>query len=118
MPALVFAAYHVPGHGPSRLVDTFILSLVFSWLTLRYSFFAPLVLHYVFDAVSTLSLGKLRGIPVEEVAWLHDHFTVLNSTWSILMLIWMASIVVFALARRFGKSATAAQSMAASGRPG
>ena len=103
VPAVVFALYHVPGHGPSRLVDTVILSLVFSWMARRYTFFAPLVMHYVFDAVSTLSLGRMRGIPAQEVAWLGDHFTVLNSTWTILMIAWMAAIVVFAAARRFGE---------------
>jgi Type II CAAX prenyl endopeptidase Rce1-like len=102
VPAVVFAIYHVPGHGPSRLVDTFILSLVFSWMTLRYSFFAPLVMHYVFDAVSTLSLGRMSGIPATEVAWLAEHFTVLNSTWTILMMLWLASIATVVLVRRYG----------------
>ena len=101
VPAAVFALYHVPGHGPSRLVDTVILSLVFSWMARRYTFFAPLVMHYVFDAVSTLSLGKMRGIPAQEVAWLGDHFTALNSTWTILMLMWMAVGVVLALVGRY-----------------
>ena len=101
LPAVVFAAYHVPGHGPSRLADTFILSLVFSWLALRYSFFAPLVLHYVFDAMSTLSFSKVPGIPAGEVAWLGDHVTLLNSTWSILMMLWMVSIAAVALVHRY-----------------
>jgi hypothetical protein len=112
VPSVIFAAYHVPGHGPSRLLDTFILSMAFSWMALRYSFFAPLVMHYVFDAVSTLSLGKMPGIPRPEVAWLADHFTVLNSTWTILMMVWMAAIVVFAMVRRYGaeETGTVAQS--------
>ena len=101
VPSLIFAAYHVPGHGPSRIVDTFILSLVFAWLARRYTFFAPLVLHYVFDAISTLSLGKMPGIPTAEVAWLADHFTVLNSTWTLLMMLWLASILAFALVGRY-----------------
>ncbi len=103
VPSVIFALYHVPGHGPSRLLDTFILSLVFGWMALRYSFFAPLVMHYVLDAVSTLSLGRMRGIPAQEVAWLGDHFTVLNSTWSILMLAWMGTVVVIAVATRFAR---------------
>ncbi len=32
VPSLVFAWYHVPGHGPSRVADTFILSLFFAWM--------------------------------------------------------------------------------------
>jgi hypothetical protein len=43
-------------------------------------------MHDVLDAVSTLSLGKMPGIPRPEVAWLADHFTVLNSTWTILIM--------------------------------
>jgi hypothetical protein len=107
VPAVVFAAYHVPGHGPSRILDTLILSVVFSWMALRYSFFAPLVMHYVLDAVSTLSLGRMPGIPTQEVAWLADHFTLLNSTWTVLMMTWMATVAVFAVARRYARPSTA-----------
>jgi len=101
VPSLVMAAYHVPGHGPSRLVDTFLLSLAFAWMALRYSFFAPLVIHYVFDAVMTMSLGKMPNIPTREVAWLADHAALLNSTWTIALLLWLASIPVTLILRRY-----------------
>jgi hypothetical protein len=96
LPAIAFAVYHVPGHGPSRLVDTFILSLAFSWLALRFTFFAPLVLHYVFDAMMTLSLGKMPNIPRAEVAWLAAHATALNTAWSVALLCWLLSLAVAA----------------------
>lgn len=101
VPSVVFAAYHVPGHGPSRVVDTLVLSVVFAWLALRHTFFAPLVMHYIFDAVMTMSLSKVPSIPRNEVAWLADHSTVLNSTWTIALLVWLASIPVFVLFRRY-----------------
>ncbi len=100
VPSAVFAAYHVPGHGPSRLVDTFVLSLAFAWMTLRFTFFAPLVMHYIFDALMTLSLGKMPNIPRTEVAWLADHQTVLNSTWTLTLLAWLMMIPVMFIVRR------------------
>jgi hypothetical protein len=85
VPAVAMAAYHVPGHGYSRIVDTFILSVVFAWLALRYSFWSVLVVHCVLDAVSVLSLGK-RGAPPDEVRWLADNFHAVNTTFSLAML--------------------------------
>jgi hypothetical protein len=107
LPALAFAAYHVPGHGPSRLVDTFILSLVFSWLALRFTFFAPLVLHYVFDAMMTLSLGKMPGIPRPEVSWLAAKATALNSAWSVAVLCWLLAIATALVVHRFATAPAA-----------
>jgi hypothetical protein len=86
VPSLIFAAYHVPGHGYSRIADTFFLSLIFAWLALRYGFSSVVVLHYVYDAMSVLSLGKLKSIPTAEVQWLADHFTLLNSSFSLTVL--------------------------------
>ncbi len=100
VPSLVFAWYHVPGHGPSRVVDTFVLSLVFGWMALRYTFFAPLVMHYVFDAMMTMSLSNVPSIPASEVAWIAKHAAALNSTWTLALLAWLASLPVLVLARR------------------
>ncbi len=107
LPAIAFAAYHVPGHGPSRLVDTFILSLAFSWLALRFTFFAPLVLHYVFDAMMTLSLGKMPNIPRAEVSWLASYATTLNSAWSVALLCWLLSIAVALAIHRLARTSPA-----------
>ncbi len=100
VPSLVFAWYHVPGHGPSRLVDTFILSLVFAWMARRYTFFAPLVMHDVFDAIMTMSLDKIPSIPTTEVAWIAAHSGALNSTWTITLMLWIASMPVLVVSRR------------------
>jgi hypothetical protein len=107
VPSVAFAEYHVPGHGPSRIVDTFILSLVFEWMALRYTFFAPLVLHYIFDAFMVLSIGRMPNIPRNEVVWLADHFTALNSTWSIAMLLWLVAIPVVLGIRRYSQRRSA-----------
>ena len=85
VPSAFFAAYHVPGHGYSRVVDTFILSVIFAWLALRYGFWSVLVLHWVFDAVSVLSIRKW-GAPPGEVRWLADHSGALNTTFALAMM--------------------------------
>lgn len=108
VPSVIFAAYHVPGHGPSRVVDTLVLSTVFAWMALRYTFFAPLVMHYIFDAVMTMSMGKIPGIPRNEVSWLADHSTLLNSTWTISLLLWLAAIPALVLLRRYSARALGA----------
>jgi hypothetical protein len=100
VPSVIFAWYHVPGHGPSRLVDTFILSVVFAWMARRYTFFAPLVMHDVFDAVMTLSLGRMANIPAAEVAWIAAHSSALNSAWTIALLLWIVSMPLLLMRRR------------------
>jgi hypothetical protein len=104
VPSLAMAWYHVPGHGPSRLVDTFTLSLVFAWMARRYTFLAPLVMHYVFDAVMIPSLGSVPSIPAAEVAWIANHAGALNSAWSLALLLWIASVPLLVVwHRRRGK---------------
>jgi hypothetical protein len=86
VPNIIFAIYHVPGHGPSRLADTVVLGCAFSWMTLRYSFFAPLIMHYVLDAMIVISLSKFPNIPADEVPWLVHNTGLLNSSWSLTLL--------------------------------
>ncbi len=109
IPSIVFAFYHVPGHGPSRMLDTLILGIAFGWLALQYSFFAPLILHYVFDAMMVMRLGKMPNIPKTEISWLADNAVMLNSTWSLSLLSWFLTIVLFVVIRRLqpGKSSDA-----------
>ncbi len=57
-------------------------------------------MHYIFDAVMTMSLPGMRGIPANEVTWLAAHSGALNSTWSIALLLWVASIPALVLWRR------------------
>ena len=92
VPSVIFAAYHVPGHGPSRIADTLVIAAAFAWLALRYTFLAPLVLHYVLDAMMVMHLPKMANVPAEEVTWLADNFGAINSTWTVALLCWMVFI--------------------------
>ncbi|HEY2016264.1 MAG TPA: CPBP family intramembrane glutamic endopeptidase [Bryobacteraceae bacterium] len=114
IPSLVFAAYHVPGHGYSRLADTFVLSLAFAWLALAYGFSAVMVLHYIFDAMIVLSLGKFRNFRTDEVRWLADHFGLWNSMFSLAVLAMLCAMAFLILrhlwrARGVGESTTEAR---------
>lgn len=62
LPSIAFVAYHIPNHGTSRIVDIFITGCIFSYLALKYSFLAPLVLHYMFDANDILYLSNISYI--------------------------------------------------------
>ena len=103
IPSIVFAAYHVPGHGYSRIVDTFILSLAFAWFALRYRFYAVLVLHCIFDAMMVPRLGKMNNIPQDEVRWLADHAGIFNTVQSLAILSVLALMVAL-FARHAWKS--------------
>lgn len=82
VPAMAFAAYHVPGHGYARIADTLLVGVVFAWMALRWSFWSVLVLHCVMDAAIVLSLAKMGGVPGEEIRWLADHAGLWNGMWS------------------------------------
>jgi Type II CAAX prenyl endopeptidase Rce1-like len=99
LPSLMCAAYHVPGHGYSRIADTFLLGLVFAWLALRYSFWSVIVLHCLWDAMSVLSIGRMKSVPAAEVPWLADHFGVLNTLFSLSMLVTVC-LLIFLVARQ------------------
>ena len=92
VPSILFALYHIPGHGPARLVDTFALGCGFSWLALRYSLLAPIVVHYLLDAMLVLNLSTLPNIPAEQVQWLVQYGAVLNTSWSLLLLLALLSL--------------------------
>ena len=94
VPSIVFAAYHVPGHGYSRITDTFVLGLMFAWLALRYSFCFVMVLHYIYDALMVRSLGKLKNIPAGEVRWLADHAGILNTVFSVAVLAVLSLMII------------------------
>ena len=86
LPNIIFALYHIPGHGPSRIVDTLILGCGLSWLALRFTLFAPIVVHYLLDAMMVVSLSTLPNIPGDEIGWLVRNKEVLNSSWSLAVL--------------------------------
>jgi hypothetical protein len=87
IPAVVFGFYHIPGHGLIRFFDTLILGAGFSWLALKYTFFAPVVMHYIADAMIVLNLNKIPTIQPSEVGWLVHFGPSLNSFSFMLVLI-------------------------------
>jgi Type II CAAX prenyl endopeptidase Rce1-like len=114
LPSLMFAAYHVPGHGYSRIADTFLLSLVFAWLALRYSFWSVIVLHSLLDAISVLSIGRMKSVPAAEVPWLADHFGALNTLFSLTMLTTVC-LLIFLVARQRLRERTSTEEPAVPG---
>jgi Type II CAAX prenyl endopeptidase Rce1-like len=94
VPSVVFGFYHIPGHGMIRFFDTILLGIVFSWLALRYTFFAPVVMHYVADAMIVLSLIKIPTVQSSEVEWLLQYGNSLNSFFFLLTFFLLISIPV------------------------
>lgn len=94
IPAAAMALYHVPNHGPSRLVDTFIICVAFGGMTLRFGVIAPYVLHIVLDGVIVLSIPQMARIPEAEIAWLLRHRHLLNTAWSLSLLLVLMSFLV------------------------
>jgi hypothetical protein len=80
IPSAIFAFYHIPNHGPARIVDTFIIGLAFSWLALKFTFFAPLILHCIIDTIMIPNIGSVNGFPKEEIPWILNNQGLLNTT--------------------------------------
>lgn len=78
IPSVIFAAYHVPNHGLARITDTFVLGLVFAYLALKHSFFAPLVVHYFFDIRWIITITSNKSLPKGQIIWLIQNAKLLN----------------------------------------
>jgi hypothetical protein len=83
----VCGIYHIPGHGWIRFFDTLIISAGFSLMALKFSFFAPVVMHYIADAMLVMSLDKIKSIQPSEVEWIIQYGKTLNSFFSLSMLL-------------------------------
>lgn len=94
VPAIVFGFYHIPGHGLIRFFDTLLLGTGFSWLALRFTFFAPVVMHYIADAMIVLNLTKIPTVQPSEVVWLTQFGPSINTLSSMLLLILFVLIPV------------------------
>lgn len=79
VPSVLCGIYHIPNHGILRFFDTLIIGAGFSWMALKYSFFAPVVMHYIADAMMVLSLNKIPTIQSSEVGWIIKYGSSLNS---------------------------------------
>lgn len=93
IPSIAMALYHVPNHGMSRIADTLILSIVFTWLALKYTFFAPLIMHYIFDSIAVLDMGNMKGLPQNEVLWLSQNFGLIATAFSMGIIVLLISMI-------------------------
>ncbi len=94
IPSVLCGLYHIPGHGMIRFYDTLLISSAFSWLALRYTILAPLVMHCVADAMLVMSLGKLPGILPGEIQWISKFGPSFNTLFSFFVLLLLALIPV------------------------
>jgi hypothetical protein len=99
IPSFFLGLYHIPGHGLIRFFDTLVLSLGFSWLAFRYSFFAAIVMHCIADAMIVLSLDKITTIAPNEIPWILHYGPTLNTIWSFLILAFIILIPVIIISR-------------------
>ena len=78
IPSVMFSLYHIPNHGTGRIVDTFIAGLVFAYLALRYSVFAPIVIHYFVDTIYIITISSEKSIQKDQIIWLTQNTQLLN----------------------------------------
>ncbi|MBW9150235.1 CPBP family intramembrane metalloprotease [Clostridium sp. CM028] len=90
---MIFTQWHIPNHGMSRVAGTLILSIVYAWLALKYTFFAPLIMHYIFDSIIVISMGNMNGISQNEVFWLSHNCGILNTSFTIGIIVLLIYIV-------------------------
>lgn len=93
VPSVICSLYHIPNHGPARILDTFLIHVVFEYIALRFSFFANLVMHYIFDAMIVLSVYKFNSVSYDEIKWLSDNSSLLSSAMSICIILFLGLLV-------------------------
>lgn len=96
-PSILCSIYHIPNHGPARIVDTFFTHILLEYIAFKFSFFANLVMHYIFDAMIVLSFYKYNNIPHSEIKWLVDNSSTLNTLMSILIIVFVLSVIFLAV---------------------
>lgn len=93
VPSIICSIYHIPNHGAARIVDTFFIHVMFEYIALKFSFFANLVMHYIFDAIIVVSIYKFNNVSYEEIKWLYDNSAMINTTMSILFLLFIFILI-------------------------
>lgn len=97
VPSVVCGIYHIPGHGMIRFFDTLLIGVGFSLMALRYSFFAPVVMHYIADAMLVMNIHKIKSIQPSEVEWIIQYGRTLNTFSSLLLLLLIILVPVLML---------------------
>lgn len=108
IPSIACGLYHIPGHGLIRFFDTVFLGAFFGWLALRYTFFAPVVMHYVADAIIVFNLDKIPSIQPSEIQWLIQYGRSLGSFFwlSAMLLVFLVPVLIIYTGRKQKISAT------------
>ena len=94
IPSVLCGLYHIPGHGLIRFFDTLVIGSGFALMTLRFSFFAPVVMHYIADAMMVMNLNKVSSIQPSEVTWIIQYGASINTLFFMLTLFLIALIPV------------------------
>jgi hypothetical protein len=94
VPSIICGFYHIPGHGLIRFFDTLIIGMGFSVMALRYTFFAPVVMHYIADAMQVMNIDKIKSIQPSEVEWIVQYGRTINTFSSFLFLLLILLIPV------------------------
>ncbi|MFF0828513.1 CPBP family intramembrane glutamic endopeptidase [Brevibacillus sp. NPDC003359] len=95
IPSMIFAYYHIPGHGLGALFESFLIGVLWAWAALRWGLLSPIVLHIYADAMIIPSLPKMKNMPLEEIPWLVNQSMLLQSIWALCVLVFL--ILVLAL---------------------
>jgi len=86
IPSVIFAAYHIPGHGLHRLADTFVIGFALAWVAFRYGVLEVVVLHLISDIMMLPSLVRMKGVPLDEIPWLAVNGSLLGNSWNVALL--------------------------------
>lgn len=94
IPSVICGMYHISGHGIIRFFDTIIIGVAFAWLALRFTFWAPVVMHYMADTMMVPSLDKIPSIPPKEVEWIVQYGQTINTISFLLVIVFLLLIPV------------------------
>ncbi|CAI9002699.1 CPBP family intramembrane metalloprotease [Brevibacillus sp. IT-7CA2] len=93
IPSLIFAYYHVPGHGLGALFESFLIGVLWAWAAFRWGLLSPIILHIYADAMIIPSLPKMKNMPLEEIPWLVNHSMLLQSIWALCVLVFLLLVL-------------------------
>jgi hypothetical protein len=98
IPSVICGIYHIPGHGLIRFFDTLIIGAGFSILALRFTFLAPLVMHYIADTMQITSIYHIPSIRASEIEWIMQYGRTLgtfSSMFFLLLLLMIPILIVY-----------------------
>ncbi|MDH6351021.1 CPBP family intramembrane metalloprotease [Brevibacillus sp. 1238] len=92
VPSLLFACYHVPGHGLGTLFESFLIGVLWAFAALRWGLGAPIVLHIFADAMLVPTLPLMKNMPLHEIPWLVEYGWLFQSLSALCALLLAVSI--------------------------